>query len=170
MRRSSISSATPRSAWAPTRARPRTWRRSRSWSRPRVAPSRMPATRPSGRPSRRSRSARSGRAAGALFAPVRRTPIQDWHERAGAVFEDVGAWRRPRFFPQAGETMATAVARECRAARAAVAMIDASTLGKIDVQGPDAARFLDRIYANNVADLAIGRCRYGVMLDEKGMI
>jgi sarcosine oxidase subunit alpha len=112
----------------------------------------------------------AGRAAGALFAPVRRTPIQDWHERAGAVFEDVGAWRRPRYFPAAGETMNDAVARECRAARAAVAMIDASTLGKIDVQGPDAARFLDRIYANNVADLAVGRCRYGLMLDENGMI
>jgi len=112
----------------------------------------------------------AGSATGALFAPVRRTPIQDWHERAGAVFEDVGAWRRPRFFPAAGETMNDAVARECRAARAAVAMIDASTLGKIDVQGPDSARFLDRIYANNVGDLAIGRCRYGVMLDENGMI
>ena len=112
----------------------------------------------------------AGRATGARFAPERHTPMHAWHVAAGAVFEDVGTWQRPRYFPRPGETMAQAVARECRAARGAVAMLDASTLGKIDVQGPDAARFLDRIYANSIADLAPGRCRYGIMLNENGMI
>ncbi|MBI3514543.1 MAG: sarcosine oxidase subunit alpha, partial [Proteobacteria bacterium] len=112
----------------------------------------------------------AGSGAGALFSPVRTTPIDSWHGRAGAVFEDVGAWRRPRYFAQPGETMATAVNRECRTARAAVAMLDASTLGKIDIQGPDAARFLDRIYTNSFSSLAIGRCRYGLMLNENGMV
>jgi sarcosine oxidase subunit alpha len=112
----------------------------------------------------------AGEAIGASFAPMRMTPMHPAHVEVGAVFEDVGTWQRPRYFPRAGETMDQAVARECRAARGAVALLDASTLGKIDVQGPDAARFLDRIYANNVADLAIGRCRYGIMLTEAGMV
>jgi sarcosine oxidase subunit alpha len=112
----------------------------------------------------------AGATAGALFAPVRTTPMQPWHVRAGAVFEDVGAWKRPRYFPRAGEAMKHAVDRECRAARDAVAMIDASTLGKIDIQGPDAAVFLDRIYTNSFSTLGIGRCRYGLMLNENGMV
>ena len=112
----------------------------------------------------------AGANSGALFAPVRRTPMHSWHDAAGAVFEDVGAWKRPRYYPRAGETMRQAVDRECRAAREVVAMLDASTLGKIDVQGPDAGLFLDRIYTNRFSTLAIGRCRYGLMLNEHGMI
>jgi sarcosine oxidase subunit alpha len=112
----------------------------------------------------------AGANAGALFSPVRKTPMDGWHARADAVFEDVGAWRRPRYYPRAGETMADAVNRECRAARTGIAMLDASTLGKLDIQGPDAARFLDRIYTNGFSGLASGRCRYGLMLNENGMV
>jgi sarcosine oxidase subunit alpha len=95
------------------------------------------------------------------------------HERAvaaGAVFEDVGPWKRARFFPAKGEDMHAAVAREVSATRAAVGMFDASTLGKIEVVGPDAAEFLDRIYLNALAGLAPGRCRYAVMLSEAGFV
>ena len=105
-----------------------------------------------------------------LFAPVRRTPMHEWHEARGAVFEDVGEWKRPCYFLQDGETAAAAVARECRAAREGAGMMDASTLGKIDIQGPDAAEFLDLIYTNAVGALPVGRCRYALMLREDGMV
>lgn len=112
----------------------------------------------------------AGRDVGALADPIRRTPIHHWHDRSGAAFEDVGQWKRPHYYPRAGETMAAAVARECLAARHAVGLLDASTLGKIEARGPDAAAFLDRIYCNDVADLRVGRCRYGLMLGEDGMV
>jgi sarcosine oxidase subunit alpha len=112
----------------------------------------------------------AGRERGALFDPVRLTPMHDWHAGAGAMFEDVGQWKRPRYYPRAGETMDQAVRRECLAARDAVALLDASTLGKIEVSGPDAARFLDRLYINRWANLAVGRCRYGVMCRDDGMV
>jgi sarcosine oxidase subunit alpha len=86
------------------------------------------------------------------------------------VFENVGQWKRPRYFPRGGEDMDSAVARECRAARTGVAMIDVSTLGKIDVQGADAAVFLDRVYTNVMSSLAVGAIRYGVMCGLDGMI
>ncbi len=95
------------------------------------------------------------------------------HERAvagGAVFEDVGAWKRARYFPQPGEDMHAAVARECHTVRTAVGVFDGSTLGKIEVVGPDAAAFLDRIYTGSFARLAVGRCRYGLMLTEAGFV
>jgi sarcosine oxidase subunit alpha len=111
-----------------------------------------------------------GRNCKALFDPVRRTPMHDWHEQAGAVFEDVGQWRRPRYYPRAGEDMAAAVAREVETARTDVAILDASTLGKIDIQGRDAAEFLSRIYTNAWSKLGVGRCRYGLMLGEDGMV
>ncbi|MGH3239342.1 MAG: ferredoxin, partial [Spirillospora sp.] len=112
----------------------------------------------------------AGRDRGDLLAPVRRTPMHGWHEEHGAVFEDVGDWKRPRHYPRPGEPMEDAVLRECRTVRAGVAALDASTLGKIDVQGPDAAVFLDRIYAGTVSTLAPGRCRYGVMCGVDGMV
>lgn len=112
----------------------------------------------------------AGAARRELFAPSRRTPMHSWHEENGAVFEDVGEWKRPCYFPRDGETQAAAVARECRAARESVAMMDASTLGKIDIQGPDAAEFLDKIYTNAIGSLADGSCRYGLMLREDGMV
>ena len=114
--------------------------------------------------------AAAGLAVGALHDPLRVTPMHGWHEAAGAVFEPVGQWLRPRYFPKPGEDMHAAVARECLAAREGVGLFDASTLGKIDVQGPDAAVFLDRIYTNDWSGLAVGRCRYGLMLGEDGMV
>ncbi|MGE4218949.1 MAG: sarcosine oxidase subunit alpha family protein [Alphaproteobacteria bacterium] len=112
----------------------------------------------------------AGRNRGDLFDPVRHTPMQDWHEAQGARFETVGQWRRPWYYPDAGETMREAVDRECRAARRAVGILDISTLGKIDIRGPDAARFLDRLYINNWSNLPVGHCRYGLMLDDNGMV
>jgi sarcosine oxidase subunit alpha len=112
----------------------------------------------------------AGRARGRLADPVRVTPMHDWHVAAGAVFEDVGRWRRARYYPRRGEDMAAAVRRECLAARDGIALLDASTLGKIELCGPDAARFLDRIYINRWSSLAVGACRYGVMCREDGMV
>jgi len=112
----------------------------------------------------------AGPARGAAFDPVRRTPIDGWARRHGAVFEDVGQWQRARYFPRTGETMQRAVARECRTVRARVGVFDASTLGKIEVVGPDAGRFLDRMYVTPVARLAVGRCRYAVQLNEAGFV
>ena len=112
----------------------------------------------------------AGAARGSLFDPVRETPLHNRAVAAGAVFEDVGQWRRAHYFPRAGESMHTAVARECRAVRAACGLFDGSTLGKIEVVGPDAATFLDRIYINSFSSLKPGRCRYGVMLREDGFV
>jgi sarcosine oxidase, subunit alpha len=112
----------------------------------------------------------AGRARGRLAEPVRVTPMHEWHAAAGAVFEDVGQWKRARYYPRPEEDMDAAVRRECLAARDGVALFDASTLGKIEVAGPDAARFLDRIYINRWQNLGIGRCRYGVMCREDGMV
>jgi sarcosine oxidase subunit alpha len=86
------------------------------------------------------------------------------------VFEDVGQWKRARYYPRPGEDMNAAVRRECLAARDGVALLDASTLGKIEVAGRDAARFLDRIYINRWQNLAVGHCRYGIMCREDGMV
>jgi sarcosine oxidase subunit alpha len=112
----------------------------------------------------------AGPARGELFDPVRRTPIHDWAVERGAVFEEVALWLRARYFPQAGEDLHAAVNRECLAARSGVGIFDASTLGKIEVVGKDAAEFMNRIYVNPWTKLEPGRCRYGVMLREDGMI
>ena len=85
---------------------------------------------------------------GDLFEPVRKTALHQWHEEHGALFENVGQWKRPWYFPQAGEDLHAAVARECLATRNGVGIMDASTLGKIDIQGPDAATLLDWVYTN----------------------
>lgn len=111
-----------------------------------------------------------GMSRGELFDPLRKTPIDEWAEARGAVFENVSLWRRARYFPREGESMQDAVARECRAVRSAVGAFDASTLGKIEVVGPDAAEFLNRIYINSWLKLGVGKCRYGVMLRENGFI
>ena len=112
----------------------------------------------------------AGRDVGALFDPERLTAIHRWHEENGAKFEDVGQWKRPWFYPRASESMEEAVHRECIAVRNGVGILDASTLGKIDIKGPDAAEFLSRVYTNSFLTLARGKCRYGVMLKEDGMI
>jgi len=112
----------------------------------------------------------AGPARGDLFDPIRRTPIHDWAAENGAAFEDVGPWKRAWYFPRARETMHDAVARECITTRASVGLFDATTLGKIEVVGPDAAIFLERMYANAFQKLEVGRCRYGLMLSEAGFL
>jgi sarcosine oxidase subunit alpha len=111
-----------------------------------------------------------GRDVGSLFDPKRYTAMQPWHEDNGAVFEDVGQWKRPWYFPRTGESMQAAVNREAKAVRDSVGILDASTLGKIDVQGPDAREFMGRIYTNAWAKLNVGKCRYGLMCGEDGML
>ena len=112
----------------------------------------------------------AGMARGDLFDPVRKTPTHDWAQSQGAVFEDVGLWKRARYFPRASEGMHAAVARECRAVRSACGIFDASTLGKIAVVGPDAAEFLNRLYINYWSNLGVGRARYGILLRDDGFI
>ncbi|MET8865364.1 2Fe-2S iron-sulfur cluster-binding protein [Nonomuraea sp. NPDC004580] len=112
----------------------------------------------------------AGRDRGELSDPVRTTAMHDAHVARGAVFEDVGQWKRPWYFPQDGESMEDAVRRECRAARTDVAAMDASTLGKIDIRGADAGTFLDRVYTNVYSTLPAGACRYGLMCRADGMV
>lgn len=112
----------------------------------------------------------AGHARGDLFDPVRKTPSHDWTVARGGVFEDVGMWKRTRFFPQDHEAMHQAVMRECLAVRKSVGMFDASTLGKIEVVGPDAAEFLNRFYINNWTGLGVGKCRYGILLRDDGFV
>ncbi|MGP9766107.1 sarcosine oxidase subunit alpha family protein [Halomonas sp. AOP13-D3-9] len=109
-----------------------------------------------------------------LFDPERYTALHQWHVERGAEFEDVGQWKRPWYYPEKvngkTETMHEAVARECLAVREKVGILDASTLGKIDIQGPDAREFLARIYTNKWEKLAVGKCRYGLMCKDDGMV
>ena len=107
---------------------------------------------------------------GELFDPERKTSAHAAHVAAGAPFEDVGQWKRPWFFPKAGEDMHTAVNREVLAVRSGVGIMDASTLGKIDIQGPDASKLLNWLYTNPWLKLEVGKARYGLMLDENGMV
>jgi len=105
-----------------------------------------------------------------LFIQERKTPMHDWHVANGAKFEDVGDWKRAWYYPKNGEDMHSAVQRETLAVRESVGMLDASTLGKIDIQGRDAVKLLEMVYTNNWQKLAVGSCRYGLMLNEHGMI
>jgi sarcosine oxidase, subunit alpha len=107
---------------------------------------------------------------GDAFDPVRTTPVHAWHVQQGALFEDVGQWKRPWYFPKSGEDIHAAVHRETLAVRNHVGTLDASTLGKIDIRGPDAADFLNWVYCNAWSKLEVGKCRYGLMLDENGMV
>lgn len=107
---------------------------------------------------------------GDLFDPIRTTAIHGWHDQHGALFEDVGQWKRPWYYPRNGEDLDSAVAREVLAVRNDVGTLDASTLGKIDIQGPDAAALLNWVYSNAWSKLEVGKCRYGLMLDENGMV
>ncbi|OJT98919.1 MAG: sarcosine oxidase subunit alpha [Rhizobium sp. 63-7] len=107
---------------------------------------------------------------GALFDPARKTPMHGWEEAHGAEFEDVGNWKRAWFYPRAGENMHEAVNRECRTVRTTAGLFDASTLGKIEVVGPDAATFLNLLYTNAWDTLKPGRCRYGIMTREDGYV
>jgi sarcosine oxidase subunit alpha len=105
-----------------------------------------------------------------LFDPIRTTPTHTWAQAQGALFENVGLWKRAHYFPRAGENLHAAVVRECRAVRDSVGMFDASTLGKIEVVGPDAAEFMNRLYINNWTNLGVGRTRYGILLREDGFV
>ena len=111
-----------------------------------------------------------GRNVGEYFDIFRKTPIHDWHVENKAEFENVGQWKRAWYYPKDGETMHEAVQRESKAARDSAGILDASTLGKIDIQGTDASEFLNRVYTNAWSKLAIGKCRYGLMLNEDGMV
>lgn len=111
-----------------------------------------------------------GRDIGEGFAPTRLLPMHDWHSAHGAVFQDFGEWKRPVAYLHPGESRAEAGSREARAVRTAAGLFDASPLGKIEIQGPDALEFVDRFYINNLRTLEPGRVRYGIMLRESGVI
>jgi sarcosine oxidase, subunit alpha len=107
---------------------------------------------------------------GDLMDPIRTTTLHHKHLEHGAKFENVGQWKRPWYYPAPGETMQDTLNRECLAVHQSVGMLDASTLGKIDVQGKDAGKFLDLIYTNLFSTLKPGACRYGLMCLEDGMV
>lgn len=112
----------------------------------------------------------AGRHCGEFFDPRRYTALHAWHVEHGAKFEEVGQWMRPWYFPRGNETMHEAVQRECRAVRENVGILDASTLGKIEIQGKDAREFLNRLYTNAWTKLDVGKARYGLMCKDDGMI
>lgn len=112
----------------------------------------------------------AGRNRDELFRPSRRLPAHDWHAEAGAIVEDFGGWMRPAAYPRPGETRHETEQREVAAVRTAVGLFDGSPLGKIEVKGADAGRFLDLIYANTMSTLKPGKVRYGLMLNEHGVI
>ncbi|MGI9483700.1 MAG: glycine cleavage T C-terminal barrel domain-containing protein, partial [Hyphomicrobiales bacterium] len=105
-----------------------------------------------------------------LFHVVRRTPIYDWHAEQNPVWEPIGDWRRPYCYPRAGEDKHAAINREILTVRNKVGLLDASTLGKIEVKGPDAAALMDRVYTNMFSNLKVGRARYGLMMNEAGFL
>ncbi len=117
-----------------------------------------------------SMSSIAGVAKGDLFQPVRKTPISDWSNANGADNEPVGNWRRPYAYLQGSETVHEAVNREVSNTRANLGLLDASTLGKLIVKGPDAGKFLDMMYTNMMSNLAVGKCRYGLMCSENGFL
>lgn len=112
----------------------------------------------------------AGAEVGPHFKPERRLPLHDWHKEHGAVFVRIGLWMRPLVYAHSGDTSWGPVLEEARSVRRSVGITDASSLGKIDVQGSDAAFFLDRIYANTFSSLAVGKARYGLMLREDGIV
>ena len=111
-----------------------------------------------------------GREVGMEFMPTRKTPMHDWHEKNNAVFVDAGAWKRPRYYKQGNETLFEASKREAKNVRDNVGICDVTTLGKIDIKGPDAAEFLNRVYTNAWMKLPVGKARYGLMLREDGIV
>ncbi|CUH80019.1 sarcosine oxidase subunit alpha family protein [Tropicibacter naphthalenivorans] len=117
-----------------------------------------------------SMGAIGGEARGDIFQPIRKTPIHAWHEAHGAAWEPVGQWRRPYCYPRSGESKHDAVTREVNATRQSLGLLDASTLGKIIVKGPDAGKFMDMLYTNMMSTLKPGKCRYGLMCSENGFL
>jgi len=117
-----------------------------------------------------SMSVIAGVAKNELFQPIRKTPMSDWHSANGADFEPVGQWRRPYAYVRSGESVHDAVGREVINTRENLGLLDASTLGKLVVKGPDAGKFLDMMYTNMMSNLAVGKCRYGLMCTENGFL
>ena len=114
--------------------------------------------------------AMAGRFVKEFFDVERKTPMHSWHVDNNALFEDVGQWKRSWYYPKKNETMDEAVNREVKATRDSLGILDASTLGKIDLKGRDVSEFLNRIYTNAWSKLAVGKCRYGIMLGDDGMV
>ena len=112
----------------------------------------------------------AGRRVGPLYRPLKRLPAQAWHEERGAAFEEYGGWWRPAAYPLAGEAIEAAALREAAATRKGAGIFDGSPLGKLELFGPDAARFLDLMYVGTVSTLAVGRARYGLLLNENGVL
>ena len=111
-----------------------------------------------------------GREVGKHYRPTRKSPIHSWHENNNAIFVDAGLWLRPRYYKQGNESLAEAAKREAPNVRNNVGICDVTSLGKIDIKGPDSAEFLNRVYTNAWSKLAIGKARYGVMLREDGIV
>ena len=117
-----------------------------------------------------SMGAIAGEARGEIFQPLRQSPMHNWHVEQGAYMEPVGQWRRPYCYPRGAENHDEAVMREVNNTRQALGLLDASTLGKLIVKGPDAGKFLDMLYTNMMSTLKPGRCRYGLMCSENGFL
>ena len=111
-----------------------------------------------------------GREIGKEYMPTRKTPMHHWHEKNNAVWVDAGAWKRPRYYKRGNENLFEASKREAKNVRDHVGVCDVTTLGKIDIKGPDAAEFLNRVYTNAWLKLPVGKARYGVMLREDGIV
>ena len=111
-----------------------------------------------------------GREVGKHSKPTRKSPMHNWHEKNNAVFVDAGVWLRPRFYKQGNENLFEASKREAKNVRQNVGVCDVTTLGKIDIKGPDSAEFLNRVYTNAWLKLPVGKARYGVMLREDGIV
>ncbi len=112
----------------------------------------------------------AGRAFGAHFKPLRRTPMHDWNLQHGATMVDAGLWQRPWYFAREGETITEAYIRETETTRTSVGLCDVTSLGKIAIQGPDATEFINRVYSNAFAKLPVGKARYGIMLRDDGIV
>ena len=112
----------------------------------------------------------AGRHVKEFFDLERTSPMHQWHIDNKALFEDVGQWKRAWYYPQKNESFQSALNREVKATRDSLGILDASTLGKIDIKGRDVSEFLNRVYTNSWSKLEIGKCRYGVMLGDDGMV
>jgi sarcosine oxidase subunit alpha len=112
----------------------------------------------------------AGRRVGSLYRPLKRLPAAAWHEARGALFEQFGNWQRPAAYPRAGETLEGAAQREAGTVRRTAGLFDGSPLGKLEIFGADAARFLDLMYVGTMSNLAPGQARYGLLLNENGIV
>jgi sarcosine oxidase subunit alpha len=112
----------------------------------------------------------AARRVGALYRPLKHLPAEGWHEERGAVFEEYGGWWRPAAYPRANETIEAAALREAKAVRQDVGIFDGSPLGKLELFGPDAAKFLDLMYVGTLSNLKLGQARYGLLLNENGVL